>query len=297
MGTRTNPAGSTAQPAPDIQTQKPFVAFKPDNVPPAQSTYLQLNDFLFIRTLGNLNGITLFFNYRYLTPQGEIKEGQLPLTINANPATLSLPLGEAWLLSFGITPNAFGGAGTWAFLQVGIARNIQNGVPVNFQSVIWQGYVSPSTANGWPNAIAKEIWDGAGALRSITGSTPAAGADISEIVPSNRRWNLLAFHATLTTSAAVANRQPLFFLDDGASTFYFGEPLFSIVAALVVHVTATPNIPSQAPLQSFTIFGTLPLPILLKAGYRIHTNTSSIQAGDQWSAPQYIVQEWGSWEG
>jgi hypothetical protein len=62
--------------------------------------------------------------------------------------------------------------------------------------------------------------DGGGALRSIAGTTPGAGAEISETVPTGARWELLAFQATFVTSAAAANRVPQLTLDDGTTVYF-----------------------------------------------------------------------------
>src|SRR5260221_8861955 len=81
-----------------IQTNPPFIAFQPGNVPPSQAIYLQLNDFILLRWVCNQTPFNFTVNYRYLTPQGEIKEGQTILVAGLLVQSFALPLGEAWLL-------------------------------------------------------------------------------------------------------------------------------------------------------------------------------------------------------
>lgn len=284
------------QPSSDIQTQKPFVGFQPGNVPPSQAIYLQLNDYIIVRNLANVASQLVTFCYRYLTPQGDIKEGTLPLSFQTSITQATFQIGEGWLLSFGFTSNAYGPEGSWAHVQVILGRFIQGGQPTFLEGVIWQGYVYPSNTGGWPNAIAKESIDGAGQLRVVAGTTPGVGADINEVVPGNRRWQLLSFQANLVTSATVANRQVTFDIDDG------GVNQFGISGALAAQVASTTTRYTFAPglTPATDAFGdgliAAPNPLVLKAGHRIKTFTFGLQAGDQWSQPKYLILEWGAYD-
>jgi hypothetical protein len=282
-------------PQPSVpQTERPFVAFKPDNVPPSQAIYLQLNDVLFLRFLGNVNGVILNVNYRYLTPQGEIKEGVAPFTSQTNLQSLTIPLGEVWLLSVVIQAQTSGPTGTWTHIQLGIARGIPTVFSWPVQGIIWEGYVYNNGINGWPGTPSKESWDGAGVIRSITGTAPGAGVEISELVPSNRRWTLISFRAVLHASANVANRFPRVFIDDGANNCYLIGTSVAQVASTNVGYHFTPGSQFYNDTNASQI---LPAPDLLplKAGFHIKTNTVALQANDFYDAPQYVVVEWGDY--
>src|SRR5580765_5947487 len=62
-------------------------------------------------------------------------------------------------------------------------------------------------------------------------ANPAAGADWSVTVPAGHLWELLGITATLTTSAAVANRAAAIVLGDGVN------PYLTIPAAVVQAAT------------------------------------------------------------
>lgn len=133
---------------------------------------------------------------------------------------------------------------------------------------------------------------GPGLYRVITGSTPSAGADISETVPANTRWELLAFRGLLTTSATVANRLTELTLDDG-TTEYFRSGTSGQQAASIIG--------QHSFSQGFGLLNfdgnanwSQPLPpaVMLLPGHRIRTVTNNIQAADAWTAVRYQVREW-----
>lgn len=294
MGGNPAPIVAATPPQPHIQTQPPFIAFQPGNVPPSQFVYLQLNDFLAVNCLSNTANIQMQVKYRYLTPQSEIKEGTANFTITGTFSAFSFQIGEGWLLGLAlISLNAT--AGTFVHAQLVIVRVPASVANNNVYQLIWEGYVPSQAAASWPGTPAKDPTDGMGVLRSVTGSTPAAGADISESVPGNRRWQLIAFRATLNTSAAVASRVPQFTLDDGANIFFSMGPnttepasqAFKFVFAPGMQLTTDQNQNLSIPAPNVT---------LLKGGFRIRTITANIQAADQWTAPQYLIQEWASWD-
>lgn len=289
---KTPPANAPSQ----IQTATPFVAFNPSNVPPSQANYFQLNDFILLRFIAN-GAYNFNFNYRYLTPNGEIKEGSQPLITAAGAITIAeIPLGEAWLLSFAaVTTNSLN-LSAWIHLQVGIARGASTPFSPAFQGLIWQGYVYNVGANGFPGTPGKESFDGAGLPRIILGTAPGAGAEISELVPSFRRWQLLSLRATLTTSAAVANRIPQFNVTDGVSSVFLRGPAAAQVASTTVLYLLTPGPQSLVDANGNT---TIPAPnnTQVVSSQQIRTNTIALQAGDQWTAPTYEILEWGEYNG
>ena len=129
-----------------------------------------------------------------------------------------------------------------------------------------------------------------GRLRSITGTNPDPGVEISETVPTRRRWRPQSIRIRLTTDATVANRNILLIIDDGTT------PLTAIT-------TTTPQTASKSINYYFSNIGapeintspnhSLPFPPLtLPSGYRIITATENLQAGDDFSAPQLLVEEW-----
>ncbi|MBA7545413.1 hypothetical protein ES705_37781 [subsurface metagenome] len=129
-----------------------------------------------------------------------------------------------------------------------------------------------------------------GRIRSITGTDPAAGAEISETVPDRRRWRILAVRFSLTADATVADRVVHLTIDDGTN----------VIADICV---TTAHAASITKVYNFSNFGStqlnpttclyIPLPPLpLMEGYHITTVTELMEAGDDFSAPQILVEEW-----
>jgi hypothetical protein len=283
-------------PPSQIQTSPNLVHFDPKQVVPSQPIYVQRNDSLMFFYTTNGSNMNLRCNYRWLTPDGEIKEGEFDTAPFTGTAWTFIPLYEGWLLSFAARITTGGAAAVWTFLQVKLVRNYLVAGASLDSAIIWQGFVPQNTSNGWPGTPSKEIGDGPGVIRSITGTLPAAGAEISEQVPLNRRWTLLSLYATLATAVAVANRQPVFKLTFLGSTLflspsYINQPASQTQAyvSASVFASAAPNVGGFALL--------LPLPLPIRNATTIQTLTTGIQAADQWTAPQYTVLEWGVWDG
>lgn len=129
-----------------------------------------------------------------------------------------------------------------------------------------------------------------GRIRSITGTDPAAGEEISEVVPARRRWAIKSIFFTLVTDGTVADRDVSLILDDGTNQLW--------------HITcATPHPASSSYTYSFAQIASgesmvgnscfHPFPDLaLPAGARIRTVTDLLKAGDNFTAPQLLIEEW-----
>lgn len=132
---------------------------------------------------------------------------------------------------------------------------------------------------------------GPGRVRSITGTDPAAGAAMIETVPAGVIWRFISMNVTLVTDSNVASRSVHFIFDDGTNPYLRvtndqgqAENLTQIYSvANSIHMGfANPNI------QSFPS----PTDLFLPAGHRIREGTNNFQAGDDFGAPQLLVEEW-----
>jgi hypothetical protein len=171
-------------------------------------------------------------------------------------------------------------------------RFLQGAVSPTLTTVVLiQGYLSAYKNLAWPPGVTEDPAGGVGAIVSVTGTTPGAGSEINETVPAGVIWQLKTFIYKLTTSATVANRTSHLIIDDGANvllnsasviaqvasnglTYNTGDDAFSLTVA-----------DNMVWLQSVASLRLLP-------GYRLRTLTTNLQAGDQYTAPQYLVTEW-----
>ena len=279
----------------DVQVAPPQVGFNLKDIPPTQNLYVQKNDVITFWFISNLAALGCQIKYRILQPDGNITEGTLNVTAGTSVGSLSLGAFEGWIISLAaITIGGFT-IGQWFYLQATLNRSPVPGFSGQLYATIWEGYVPNNVSEGWPGTPAQRIGDGAGRLRIIVGTTPAAGAEIVETVPGSRRWNLLGWSAVLTTSAAVANRIPTFFLDDGSTQFASTQGSTNQAASLVIRYNFCQNVPSQA-LLAGSVLQSIDLPFPLRTGCRIQSATTNLQAADQWTGPRYWVQEWGDWD-
>lgn len=153
------------------------------------------------------------------------------------------------------------------------------------------GYVTDAGTQAWPNGKIESSVEGRGLIRLITGTNPAAGVEISETVPTGARWRIISFRFTFLTDATVANRQPRIALDDGTSIYYRQANSTVHGASLSFSYNAlgssAGNMATGADLSLI-----LPLLHILMAGHKITTVTALLQAGDNFDAPSYVVEEW-----
>lgn len=133
----------------------------------------------------------------------------------------------------------------------------------------------------------------------VTLANPAAGADWSFTVPSDRIWVPYLLSATLTTSAAVANRGPrLRVLNESAVFVAFASAPKQSDSAHALQPASEANVWSWAKgIGGATLMNagdnyhqqTLG-DLALLPGWRLDVNTLVLQAGDQWSAIIMQVQ-------
>ena len=154
------------------------------------------------------------------------------------------------------------------------------------------GYLSDGYQVSWPPAKHSPMGSGPGYLRSVAGTDPAAGAEISETVPTNARWRLRGLIVQFVTDATVANRYVTLTFDDGAT------PLQRIGANTAQAASTTQNYTGVCgggvlgDTGNYSVLLPLPVNLMLFKGWRISTATLNLQAGDNFGAPQLLVEEW-----
>lgn len=236
-------------------------------------------------------GVRVAAHYRLKPPTGPVVANAFRLT-PASDRTASMTefaMADGYLLNV----TAFAEAGSPRIGQTFVKLEVIRGrSPAGIVlGTILQDYVTAQQPIAWPGSPLRSSVEGGGTLRLITGTDPAAGVEISETVPAGARWELLTLRAPLVTGAAAGTRRPRLTIDDGTTGYVF------IPSPGTVGANDTRNFYWTAGLAQDTVFDTgqniagLPTPLLLLAGHRIATDTSSIQAGDNYAAPIYTVRE------
>jgi hypothetical protein len=195
-------------------------------------------------------------------------------------------LSSGWLLSVHVYASAGSPLIGQTFAIASIVRG-STGAVVELATLA-AGYITGKQRIAWPNSPIVNSLDGAGALRKIAGTNPAAGAEIVEVVPTGARWLLLAIKFLITTSAVAGNRAPTITIDDGNSAnYYMNISSTATTAASLAHTWYyAAGIIERGRNQAF------PPGIWLPSGHRWMTTTTAIDVGDQYSAIHYVVREW-----
>lgn len=129
-------------------------------------------------------------------------------------------------------------------------------------------------------------------LRRVRGiASPAAGADLSITPDLFGAQQVIGFNATLTTSAAIANRQVTLTIDDGTVTMFRAVASQVQAAGVTVTYQVFLNSPQLALVAGLTLMAFPSEGHLLRRGWRLRTVTSLIDVADQWSAVGLYVQE------
>jgi hypothetical protein len=232
------------------------------------------------------------FYIRTLRADGQIDPSQYIVIAPTarTPTSIVITQPEGFILSVVAVP-IFAATRGQTFVRATIRRGSPTAVTV-FGWVLLSDYVTIRTGAGWPNGPIRNMVEGPGNLRSIQVGNPAAGADFSTTVPTNARWRFQSARATLTTGAAVANRLVNIDFDDGVNVFFQAGPQFTQVASTIISYDDT-GLQGQAPIAgSAEVLLAAPPALYMLAGSRIRSNTVAIQAADQWSAIEVLVEEW-----
>ena len=249
-------------------------------------------DALRVISINALTGVRLKITARRLSDKGEILANAWDHTPNTNrtPATSDFPLSVGAIINLSIVATNATPLIGQTFVIAQVVRG--TGAAAIVLGTLLAGYITSTQALGWPGSPIVSSLDGQGVVRLILGTTPAAGAEIIETVPSGARWELLRFCAALVTNAVAGNRTPIFRIITAADTSY---------RPASVHVQG----PSKGWTWSWS--GALnyqqdgvngnttqptPLPLMMFAGEQIKTLTLGMAAGDQWSQVVYVVREW-----
>lgn len=251
--------------------------------------YISPDAVLQIQMWNSVPGVTVNVNIYQLDSTGRVIRAQQVISPTSTRALNSVivPMAEGFLI--GLT--CFAGTATQPG-QLFVRIVITQGNPTTPQPmvVVCQGYVTNLNRLYGPGAYLSRTTEGRGNFRSVQGSLPAAGADILETVPTGAIWRLVSMNYSLVTGAAVANRLSGFVIDDGSNiVMNLGSQGNAVATNTYIYnaVNGANLINAAQPPTNWPI----PRNFWMPAGYRMRTLTTNIQAADQFSAPNYVVEE------
>lgn len=246
---------------------------------------------LAINSWNALAGVAITVRVRWLTADGRLTDSDFQHTPNTNrtKATTVVPLGVGFALNVMVFASTGAPLRGQTFIQIQLVRGL-TGVLLPVATLL-QDYVTAVQAVAWPGSPIRSSIEGGGFPRTIVGAAPAAGANINEAVPTGARWLLRSFFSNLVTSAVVANRVIQLAAFNGANVKAFSPSTVNQVASKNWAYSWSQGLvlATRADNNAYAIPWIMNLPLL--AGETLQTQTSGIDAGDQWSAPNYAVEE------
>lgn len=234
------------------------------------------------------------------TPQGTFTTDR---TVQTGASTAASPIQKSgWLRHAAITGPDFGTLKRGQFYVLAfIDRPGTPSWPVGF------GYAYSAHPFVAGRFVEPGPGGGGGYINTVTGTNPAAGAEVLETVPANALWRLLSFSVVLVTDANVADRDPNFIADDGttANRRWMRKALRQTASLTRTHLwtpgtdvnVLSGDTAGTAEVDTDSILRRACIPEhpddrTLPEGYRLRTTTDSIQATDNYAAPIFQVEEW-----
>lgn len=243
-------------------------------------------------SVNSLTGVTVAVQGYRLDPKGEKHELRHVHTPNTDRTAASsvFPLGPGALLNLTVFAASASPSIGETFVIVQLIRGL--GAAVLVMGTLLAGFVTAVQPLGWPGSPIESSLSGPGALRKVTGTDPAAGAEISETVPTGARWELLTLRVNFATDTTAIDRRPILFLDDGSTKFFHSAASTVINASNNLDYIWAGGLPLATAVSGAAPLAGLVLGAVLLAGFRIRTTTQNIQAGDNYDNPVLMVREW-----
>jgi len=260
------------------------------NLMPPAERYVSASDKFYIAIWNAVTNLAVTLKGRMLLKNGSISE----ITRRFEPTNdrvineYYMETTSGFLLDLEIFPEGPTKRGQ-TFVHVSLYQNNNNSN--NRNALLIQNYLQSGNALSFPRSKIQDSIEGKGVIRLVSGTDPAAGEEVLETVPTNAKWKILAVRFFLTTDATVANRQPALMIDDGSNeihrSIYHNAQTASLVRSYFFNLGST----FTAAVNNSWHLNNLP-ELELPAGARIRSVTSGIQAGDDFAAPNILVEEW-----
>jgi hypothetical protein len=176
------------------------------------------------------------------------------------------------------------------FVRISVRRGA--GGAFDRLGVIIQGQVTANAARSFPGSVVQSPLEVEPYLRTIQGTTPAAGAIISETVPTGVRWELMQFNYQHSTGALPANRLDFMEAISGGLVVFIVAHTTTIPGSSIYNFTWSQNLPSSHDTNNGYARSPIPQRLILPAGSGIFASAFGLLSSDQFSSISYTVREW-----
>ncbi|HET7713267.1 MAG TPA: hypothetical protein VFK94_02215 [Patescibacteria group bacterium] len=127
-------------------------------------------------------------------------------------------------------------------------------------------------------------------IESIASADPAAGSNVSMVVPAGEQWLLESLHVSLVTDATVANRRMVLTVDNGVNIVAKVSAGFVQAASLTHDYTFAQGVLDYSAIRDNHGLISLPSGLLVPSGYRVRTAVVNLQAGDNLGVAYLLAQ-------
>lgn len=266
-------------------------ALNPPGIP------VQTGDDFVVTTWTKLLGFVYEARLHFLGPDLRYSDVRFRVqpTLTREREVFSLPLTDGFLLGayFGpanvdplSNPPLPPAGATWGQLAIGFGA-----LRVEYvHTLLGAGWIDAVSLVGWPGGSNLYQFDPLGPLWALDGTTPAAGAEISEAIPLGAQWSLETFTFQLVTSAAAGNRTVRWIWGPAPSVFYQAVANFAQPPSTTRrYCVAAHGVSLGDALDTCLI----PIPPggRIGQGGTMRTITNGLAAGDQFSQVEYTFRE------
>lgn len=261
-------------------------------LPSPSQFYLTGEDQLRITTSNSLVGVALKVQLRTARIDGTIQPQSFDHTPNTDRTVKQsdFQIGEGSVLNVTVFANQGAPLIGQTYVIVQLVRGM--GAAAIVLGTILAGYVTSVQALGFPGSPIATSIEGGGYVRAISGTAPAVGSAVIETVPAGARWEFLTGQTTLITSATVSNRVVTFVtVLGGIVRSRTVNPTPQLASNGGTYITAQ-NVTTQADVGNSVWQTAWPTSYALLTGTQLLISAFGLQAGDQFSALEFIVREW-----
>lgn len=199
-------------------------------------------------------------------------------------------MGEGYLLNVSV----FASQGTprmgQTFVRVQVIRGSTGATYV--LGTLVQDYLTSNQDLAWPGSPIRRSSDGPGYVRTLEGTSPGAGNEVNEAVPTGASWDIESIQVELTTDATVLQRFPQIQFQNGVTTLVSIWPTGGVPQSTQRKIFWVKGMPMDASttFQDSQVQG-LPTTMVLRGGQSFRTNTGNLQAADAYGSVDFQVTE------
>lgn len=277
-----------------ILSERAAIILDTADVPPSNAILVTPSDTLYLGVTCSMAGLTVTLSVRVLQPDGVITLSRYDVQVSATRVAIPnfFPLSYGFILSAVVSAGAGASPGRGqVYAQLFIQRGAMSTQP-NYPQQLCCGYVTYQTPIYYPFGPSGYSLEGHGVIRSITGTAPAAGTDILELVPTGATWRVQSIRYTFTTAGVAGERYTGLMVLDSTGTDILQISVDQPIDGGQTWTVNYSNVDAGSIAAISNAASTFPSNLYLPGGFGIRTATPGIMPGDVYSAPQYLVEEW-----